>query len=237
MRSTSRSTSGPCSRRSRCSGASLRPLVRAIPRFLASFRSPGRLPRAWRTDPASRYLLLFAFERRSRRESPASGSRTRSPSMNDKPGRPRTRVRRRRPLARAGRGSLPRATAACRLAGRDPARPRSGRGDPSRDLAVRDDARARRVPAHRAGGPRVLRVPDVDPARRRRRRAQGPAFRRPRAPRSDRPSQAWSPPMFAGLLALSDPPPDRDSRTPRVVRALLRRSGHLLLREVRPSVR
>src|SRR4029079_14804821 len=38
----------------------LRPLVRAVPRYLASFRSPAAFREVWRNDPAARYLTLFA---------------------------------------------------------------------------------------------------------------------------------------------------------------------------------
>jgi undecaprenyl-diphosphatase len=39
----------------------LRPLVHGVPRFLASFRSPGAFLGTWRTDPAARYLGYFAL--------------------------------------------------------------------------------------------------------------------------------------------------------------------------------
>jgi undecaprenyl-diphosphatase len=38
----------------------LRPLVLAIPRFLKSFRSPAAVAETYRTDPASRFLAMFA---------------------------------------------------------------------------------------------------------------------------------------------------------------------------------
>ena len=38
----------------------LRPLVRGIPRFLASLRSPAAFADRWRSDPAARYLVMFA---------------------------------------------------------------------------------------------------------------------------------------------------------------------------------
>lgn len=38
----------------------LGPLVRAIPRFVAGFRSPSAFRERWRTDPASRFLGYFA---------------------------------------------------------------------------------------------------------------------------------------------------------------------------------
>ena len=38
----------------------LRPLILAIPRFLASLRSPGTMKRTYAADPAARYLAMFA---------------------------------------------------------------------------------------------------------------------------------------------------------------------------------
>jgi undecaprenyl-diphosphatase len=38
----------------------LGPLVKAVPRFLAGFRSPAAFRETWRTDPASRFLGYFA---------------------------------------------------------------------------------------------------------------------------------------------------------------------------------
>jgi undecaprenyl-diphosphatase len=39
----------------------LRPLVRAVPRLLSSFRSPRAMLARYRSDPAARYLVLFAL--------------------------------------------------------------------------------------------------------------------------------------------------------------------------------